>query len=41
MDVIGAAIARLLPPEYRGVYADDIPEQQEARDIAAEISGEA
>jgi 1-acyl-sn-glycerol-3-phosphate acyltransferase len=40
MDVIGAAIASLLPPEYRGVYADDVPDQQEAREIAAEIFGE-
>jgi 1-acyl-sn-glycerol-3-phosphate acyltransferase len=39
MDAIGAAIARLLPAEYRGVYADDLPEQEEARRIAEAVFG--
>jgi 1-acyl-sn-glycerol-3-phosphate acyltransferase len=39
MDAIGIAIARLLPPEYRGVYDDQLPERAEARQIADEIFG--
>jgi 1-acyl-sn-glycerol-3-phosphate acyltransferase len=39
MDVVGVAIARLLPPEYRGVYDEALPERQEARVIANEVFG--
>jgi Acyltransferase len=34
MDAVGVAIAALLPPEYRGVYADDVAGLEEAREIA-------
>jgi 1-acyl-sn-glycerol-3-phosphate acyltransferase len=37
MDVVGLLIARQLPPEYRGAYADDAPNLEVARGIAAEI----
>ena len=37
MDAIGIAIARLLPAEYRGVYADDSPEHASARAIADKV----
>lgn len=33
MDCVGLAIAQLLPPMYRGAYADDRPELEEARSI--------
>jgi 1-acyl-sn-glycerol-3-phosphate acyltransferase len=39
MDAIGVAIARLLPPEYRGVYADDTSELAEARAVADAVFG--
>jgi 1-acyl-sn-glycerol-3-phosphate acyltransferase len=39
MDAIGVAIARLLPPEYRGVYAENLPERQAAREIADAVFG--
>lgn len=39
MDAIGVAIARLLPPQYRGVYADDLPDHAEAREIADAVFG--
>ena len=39
MDVIGLAIASLLPPEYRGAYADDAPDLDQARHIKAELFG--
>ena len=39
MDAIGVAIARLLPPEYRGVYADDTSELAEARAVADAVLG--
>jgi hypothetical protein len=31
MDVIGLAIARLLPPEYRGAYGEDAIDLGDAR----------
>jgi hypothetical protein len=31
MDVVGLAIAEVLPPPYRGVYGDDVPGLDEAR----------
>jgi 1-acyl-sn-glycerol-3-phosphate acyltransferase len=37
MDVVGLLIARQLPPEYRGAYADDAPNLETARGIAAEF----
>jgi hypothetical protein len=37
MDAIGVAIARLLPPEYRGVYAEGAPDQAAARAVADAI----
>jgi 1-acyl-sn-glycerol-3-phosphate acyltransferase len=33
MDVLGVAIARLLPPPYRGAYADDVPGLDEAKRV--------
>lgn len=39
MDAIAVAIARLLPPEYRGVYAEDLPERKAARDVANAVFG--
>ena len=39
MDVVGMAIAQLLPPEYRGVYVNDSPELGEARAIADTVFG--
>jgi 1-acyl-sn-glycerol-3-phosphate acyltransferase len=40
MDAVGVAIARLLPPEYRGVYADGASEP-EARAVADSVFGSA
>jgi 1-acyl-sn-glycerol-3-phosphate acyltransferase len=34
MDAVGVAIARLLPPEYRGVYGDGAPDQATAIAVA-------
>jgi 1-acyl-sn-glycerol-3-phosphate acyltransferase len=39
MDAVGVAIARLLPPEYRGVYADGAPELAEATAVADGVFG--
>jgi len=39
MDAVGVAIAALLPPEYRGVYADDVEGMEEAREIARDVFG--
>jgi 1-acyl-sn-glycerol-3-phosphate acyltransferase len=33
MDAVGVAIAELLPPRYRGAYADNAPDLDEARAI--------
>jgi 1-acyl-sn-glycerol-3-phosphate acyltransferase len=38
MDAIGLAIARLLPPEYRGAYADDAPDLDDARRLIGSIA---
>jgi 1-acyl-sn-glycerol-3-phosphate acyltransferase len=38
MDCIGLAIAHLLPREYRGVYDDDAPEMERARDLYRELA---
>ena len=40
MDVVGAAIARLLPPEYRGVYGQNETEMAEAWRIAETVFGD-
>ena len=37
-DAVGFLIADLLPPEYRGVYAEPSPRQQRARDAATAVS---
>jgi 1-acyl-sn-glycerol-3-phosphate acyltransferase len=37
MDVVGLKIAALLPPEYRGVYADDAPGLEDGRRIAEAV----
>ena len=37
MDVVGLLIARQLPAEYRGVYADDAPDLDAARAVAAAL----
>ncbi len=39
MDVVGVAIAALLPEEYRGAYADHMPGLDEARAIARQLFG--
>ena len=39
MDALGVAIARLLPPEYQGVYAEALPERRAARDVADAVFG--
>jgi 1-acyl-sn-glycerol-3-phosphate acyltransferase len=39
MDALGVAIARLLPSEYRGVYAEELPERKAARDVADAVFG--
>ena len=33
MDVVGLAIARVLPPEYRGAYGDDATDLEDARRV--------
>jgi hypothetical protein len=33
MDAVGLAIAELLPPEYRGAYADRSPDLAVARGV--------
>lgn len=40
MDAVGSAIARLLPPEYRGAYADGTPKLAEARTLASAVFGD-
>jgi 1-acyl-sn-glycerol-3-phosphate acyltransferase len=40
MDAVGVAIARLLPPEYRGAYADSEPSLDEAREVASRVFGD-
>jgi 1-acyl-sn-glycerol-3-phosphate acyltransferase len=37
MDTVGVAIARLLPGEYRGAYADDADGLERARAVADEL----
>jgi 1-acyl-sn-glycerol-3-phosphate acyltransferase len=37
MDIVGLAIAAILPPAYRGAYADDVPELDEARRSARDL----
>ncbi len=37
MDAIGLAIAELLPPSYRGAYADDDPDLAAARRVLGEL----
>jgi 1-acyl-sn-glycerol-3-phosphate acyltransferase len=39
MDAIGVAIARLLPPEYRGVYAENAPDHRTASAVADAVFG--
>jgi 1-acyl-sn-glycerol-3-phosphate acyltransferase len=39
MDVAGLAIARLLPSEYRGAYADDVPDLDDARRSLRDLMG--
>jgi 1-acyl-sn-glycerol-3-phosphate acyltransferase len=39
VDAVGCAIARLLPLEYRGEYADDREELEEARAVADAVFG--
>ena len=39
VDVVGFAIARLLPPEYHGAYSDDAPGMDEARRLSRELFG--
>jgi 1-acyl-sn-glycerol-3-phosphate acyltransferase len=41
MDAVGVAIGRLLPPEYRGAYADSEPGLDEARNVATDVFGSA
>lgn len=38
MDVVGLAIARLLPPEYQGAYADTAGDLEDARRLAADMA---
>ena len=38
MHVVGILIAQLLPPTYRGAYADDAPGLDQARELARELS---
>jgi len=35
MDAVGLAVAELLPPEYRGAYADDVRDLDDARKLAS------
>ena len=37
MDVIGLAIAQVLPPEYRGAYGDQMPDLDEARNLIGDL----
>ena len=37
VDVIGLAIAQLLPPEYRGAYGDDAADLEDARSVLRSI----
>jgi 1-acyl-sn-glycerol-3-phosphate acyltransferase len=37
MDAIGLAIAELLPPEYRGAYADNVPDLGAARRVLRDL----
>jgi 1-acyl-sn-glycerol-3-phosphate acyltransferase len=37
MDCVGLAIAQLLPPEYRGVYGDDVPSLDDARRLLRDV----
>jgi 1-acyl-sn-glycerol-3-phosphate acyltransferase len=39
MDIVGLAIAELLPPAYRGVYRDDQPGLDEARAARLQVGG--
>jgi hypothetical protein len=39
MDVIGLAIAALLPEDYRGAYGDGVEGLDEARLIAHDLMG--
>jgi 1-acyl-sn-glycerol-3-phosphate acyltransferase len=39
MDVVGLAIAALLPPSYRGVYGDDATDLDEARAVLGRVRG--
>ena len=42
MDVVGLLIAQLLPPQYRGVYAEGAADLAGAREIARSLhAGEA
>jgi hypothetical protein len=38
MDAVGFMIAQLLPPEYRGEYADDAPDLAAARDLIRSVA---
>jgi 1-acyl-sn-glycerol-3-phosphate acyltransferase len=40
MDAVGVAIARLLPPEYQGAYADSEPGLDDARRVASGVFGD-
>ncbi len=37
MDAVGLAIAQLLPPEYQGAYADDVPDLGAARRVLRDL----
>jgi 1-acyl-sn-glycerol-3-phosphate acyltransferase len=37
MDAVSLAIAERLPPEYRGAYADDAPDLDQARALLARL----
>jgi hypothetical protein len=41
MDIVGVAIAGLLPPAYRGAYGDEVGELEEARRLARELFADA
>jgi 1-acyl-sn-glycerol-3-phosphate acyltransferase len=38
MDAVGLAVAQLLPPEYRGAYADDAPDLDDARRLIRSVT---
>jgi 1-acyl-sn-glycerol-3-phosphate acyltransferase len=40
MDMVGLAIAAVLPPEYRGAYGDDVEGLDEAREAVRELLAE-